>query len=129
MKQLVQSIRQGSVEVLDVPAPQLRGLGVIVRTAASMISAGTERAALEFAKASLLDKGRSRPDLVKQVIQTVQRDGFFRALNVRWRAWTSRSPPGTPAPGLSRASRRRCPTWPSATAWRALGPATPRTRR
>ena len=67
MKQLVQSIRQGTVDVLDVPPPQLRGPGVLVRTAASLISAGTERAALEFAKGSLLDKARSRPDLVKQV--------------------------------------------------------------
>ena len=47
MKQLVQSMRQGTVDVLDVPAPQLRGPGVLVKTAASLISAGTERAALD----------------------------------------------------------------------------------
>jgi hypothetical protein len=82
MKQIVHSIREGSVDVLEVPAPLLRGPGVIVRTAASVISAGTERAALEFANASLLNKARSRPDLVKQVLQKVRRDGLFQAMSV-----------------------------------------------
>lgn len=68
------------MDVLDVPSPQLRGVGVLVRTVASLISAGTERAAIDFAKGSLLDKARSRPDLVKQVIQKVQRDGAMQAL-------------------------------------------------
>jgi predicted dehydrogenase/threonine dehydrogenase-like Zn-dependent dehydrogenase len=76
MKQLVQSMRTGAVGVLDVPAPQLRGPGVLVQTAVSLISAGTERATSEFAKASLVDKARSRPDLVKQVLDKVRRDGL-----------------------------------------------------
>ena len=75
-------MRQGTVDVLDVPPPQLRGPGVLVRTATSLISAGTERAALEFAKGSLLDKARSRPDLVKQVMTKVRRDGIVSALDV-----------------------------------------------
>ena len=82
MKQLVQSMRQGTVEVVDVPTPQLRGPGVLVQTFASLISAGTERAAMEFAKGSLLDKARSRPDLVKQVVQKVRRDGLTQAFGV-----------------------------------------------
>ena len=82
MKQLIQSMRQGTVDVLDVPPPQLRGPGVLVRTATSLISAGTERAALEFAKGSLFDKARSRPDLVKQVMTKVRREGIVSAIDV-----------------------------------------------
>lgn len=82
MKQLVQSLRQGTIEILDVPAPQLKVGGVLVRTGASVISAGTERAALDFAKGTLIGKARSRPDLVKQVLQKVQRDGVAQALSV-----------------------------------------------
>jgi polar amino acid transport system substrate-binding protein len=78
MKQLVQSMRTGVVSVLDVPPPQLAGPGVLVQTAASLISAGTERAATEFAKSSLLEKARARPDLVKQVLDKVRRDGVMR---------------------------------------------------
>ena len=82
MKQLVQSMRHGSVEVLDVPPPQLRGPGVLVRTVASLISTGTERGALDFAKGSLFDKARTRPDLVKQVVQKARREGPVRAVGV-----------------------------------------------
>lgn len=71
---------QGTVDILDVPSPQLRGPGVLVLTSASLISAGTERAAVDFAKGSLLAKARSRPDLVRQVVQKVQRDGVAQAL-------------------------------------------------
>ena len=78
MKQLVQSMRTGAVDVLDVPPPMLMGPGVLVQTACSLISAGTERAAAEFARSSLLGKARSRPDLVRQVIDRVRRDGVMR---------------------------------------------------
>ncbi len=37
---------------------------------------------MDFAKGSLLDKARRRPDLVKQVIQKVRRDGLRQAFDV-----------------------------------------------
>jgi polar amino acid transport system substrate-binding protein len=76
MKQLVQSARNGGVTVIDVPPPQLIGPGVLVRTAVSLISAGTERAATEFAGSSLVHKARRRPDLVAQVVGKLRRDGL-----------------------------------------------------
>ena len=82
MKQLVQSMRTGAVSVLDVPPPLLIGPGVLVQTAVSLISAGTERAAAEFARSSLVGKARSRPDLVKQVLDKVRRDGLVHTANV-----------------------------------------------
>ena len=82
MKQLVQSMRTGAVNVLDVPPPRLAGPGVLVQTAVSLVSAGTERAALEFAKGSLVGKARARPDLVKQVLEKVRRDGLVRTVSV-----------------------------------------------
>jgi predicted dehydrogenase/threonine dehydrogenase-like Zn-dependent dehydrogenase len=79
MKQVVQSIRGGSIGVVDSPFPQLGAAGALVRTSASLISAGTERATLDFAKGSLLEKARSRPDLVKQVLGKMRRDGIVQA--------------------------------------------------
>ena len=38
-----------------------------MRTHASLVSAGTERSIVKFAEQNLLEKARSRPDLVKQV--------------------------------------------------------------
>jgi len=80
MKQVLQHARTGKVSVEEVPAPQLLPGCVLVRIAASVVSAGTERASSEFAKKSLLQKARSRPDLVRDVINKAQRDGILSAI-------------------------------------------------
>ncbi|MEM2001296.1 MAG: bi-domain-containing oxidoreductase [Candidatus Methanomethylicaceae archaeon] len=51
----------------------------MVRTGASLVSLGTERYMLEFARKSLLEKAKSRPDLVKQVITKAQAEGPLEA--------------------------------------------------
>ena len=78
MKQVSQSFSDGRVVVSDVPAPALRPHGVLVRTAYSLISAGTERAKVDLGQKSLLAKARSRPDQVKQVLDKVRRDGLLQ---------------------------------------------------
>ncbi|HME35196.1 MAG TPA: bi-domain-containing oxidoreductase [Candidatus Sulfotelmatobacter sp.] len=80
MKQVLQHARTGEITVEEVPAPQLLPGCVLVRVAASVVSAGTERASAEFARKSLLQKAQSRPDLVREVISKVQRDGIFSAI-------------------------------------------------
>src|SRR5207245_1810235 len=51
-----------------------------VRIAASLVSAGTERAAAEFAGKNLFQKASARPDLVREVFNKVRRDGIFSAV-------------------------------------------------
>src|SRR2546421_7904817 len=93
MKQLLQHARSGEITVQEVPAPQLLPGCVLVRIAASVVSAGTERASAEFARKSLLQKAKSRPDLVREVISKVQRDGVFSAIQtVRSRLDQPQSP-------------------------------------
>jgi predicted dehydrogenase/threonine dehydrogenase-like Zn-dependent dehydrogenase len=79
MKQVLQHARTGEIEVQEVPAPQLLPGCVLVRIAASLVSAGTERASSEFASKNLLQKAKARPDLVKDVLNKIQRDGLFSA--------------------------------------------------
>jgi polar amino acid transport system substrate-binding protein len=76
MKQVVQSFKTGVMEVKEVPLPQLQSKYVLVENAASLISAGTERGTVKVAKASLIEKARQRPDLVKQVIQNMKKEGI-----------------------------------------------------
>ncbi|MEK6289606.1 MAG: bi-domain-containing oxidoreductase [Acidobacteriota bacterium] len=76
MKQVVQSFRTGQLKVEELPPPALRPGGVLVRTACSLISAGTERTIVETAQSSLIGKARSRPDLVRQVFDTFKREGL-----------------------------------------------------
>ncbi|MBS1850845.1 MAG: Gfo/Idh/MocA family oxidoreductase [Acidobacteria bacterium] len=79
MKQVLQYARTGEIAVLDVPAPKAAPGGVVVRIAASLVSAGTERASSEFARKGLLQKAKARPDLVREVLNKVRRDGILSA--------------------------------------------------
>jgi predicted dehydrogenase/threonine dehydrogenase-like Zn-dependent dehydrogenase len=64
-----------------------------VRVASSVVSAGTERASSEFARKNLLQKAKSRPDLVRDVINKVHRDGLLSAIQaVRSRLDQPQSP-------------------------------------
>jgi len=81
MKQVLQSARTGRIEVAEVPAPRVLPGCVLVRIGASLVSAGTERASSEFASKSLLQKAKSRPDLVRDVMNKIQRDGVLSAIS------------------------------------------------
>ena len=81
MKQVLQQARTGEVDVVEVPTPKLLSGCVLVRIAASLVSAGTERAASEFASKNLFQKAKARPDLVHEVLNKVRRDGVFSAFS------------------------------------------------
>ena len=80
MKQLLQNLRTGESEVLEVPAPRPGPNDIIVRNRASVISSGTERMILEFSQHGLLAKAKARPDLVQQVFDKIRRDGLLSAI-------------------------------------------------
>jgi len=79
MKQLLQHSGTGEIRVMGLPAPKLLPGCVLVRIAASLVSAGTERASSEFASKNVLQKAMARPDLVREVVTKVRRDGLFSA--------------------------------------------------
>jgi predicted dehydrogenase/threonine dehydrogenase-like Zn-dependent dehydrogenase len=81
MKQVLQQARTGAVEVVEVPTPKVLPGCVLVRIAASLVSAGTERAVSEFASKNLFQKAKARPDLVHEVLNKVRRDGLLSAWN------------------------------------------------
>lgn len=92
MKQLVQDYDSGEVRIEKMPRPQAKPRGVLVRNHASVVSLGTERQTLEFARSNLLEKARERPDLVKRVWNKVRTDGLFSAVQAarqRLEAWMS----------------------------------------
>jgi len=65
---------------MEVPAPKLLPGSVLVRMAASLVSVGTERASSEFASKNLLQKAKARPDLVREVMSKMRRDGVLSAV-------------------------------------------------
>jgi hypothetical protein len=80
MKQLLQNIKTGKASIEDVPMPTPREGQALVQVATSLVSAGTERMVVEFAEKSLVGKARSRPDLVKQVLDKARREGVVNTM-------------------------------------------------
>ncbi len=86
MKQILQDARSGSLELVEVPAPAPVAGQVLVRNHFSVVSPGTEKMAMDFARMSLASKARSRPHLVKQVLRKLQHEGpmpTYRAVTTR----------------------------------------------
>ncbi len=100
MKQVVQPISGGPVEVLDVPRPSIGPTEVLVRTVASVISSGTERAVTALARSSLLAKARARPDLVRQVVAKARAEGISATARTVRSRLASDVPLGYSAAGL-----------------------------
>ncbi len=81
MKQLLQHLRDGQTVVTEVPLPGVRPGFALVRTAASLVSAGTERTLVSFAEKNLIGKAQSRPDLVRQMIDKARREGLLTTVD------------------------------------------------
>lgn len=80
MKQVLQNLKTGEIEVAEVPQPALRPHHLLVRSRRSLISVGTERASVSSGKASLLDRARRNPERVLKVIDQVRREGIGAAV-------------------------------------------------
>lgn len=86
MFQIIQYQKTGEMFVEELLAPKLKSGGVLVQNMYSLISAGTERTSVETAQASIIGKVKSRPDLVKQVLDNVKKEGLiatFQKVNNR----------------------------------------------
>jgi predicted dehydrogenase/NADPH:quinone reductase-like Zn-dependent oxidoreductase len=76
MKQVLQNLRDGDTVLETVPVPMPGANELLIRSACSLVSAGTEKMLVDFGKASLLDKARSQPDKVKMVFDKLRSDGI-----------------------------------------------------
>lgn len=77
MKQLIQNMRSGTIQTKEVPVPRPGKGFALVKTTASLVSAGTERMVSEFAEKNIAAKALARPDLVKQVLEKTKREGLL----------------------------------------------------
>lgn len=86
MRQVVANLRNGSVEVREVPAPTARASFALVRTEFSLISAGTEGATLQLGRKNPLGKARARPEQAMKLIELARAQGPITAYRVAQRA-------------------------------------------
>src|SRR3982751_5052175 len=99
MKQILRNTKTGGVSVREVPAPVAQRGRVLVRAHASLISAGTERMAVDAGKKSLIARARENPALVKQVIERAKSEGVINTVNAVLAKLGSLSPLGYSASG------------------------------
>ena len=85
MKQVLQHLKTGQLEIAEVPCPQVGKGQVLIQTRASLISAGTERMLVEFSKANLIQKARQQPEKVKQVLDKIKTDGLMPTMEAVFR--------------------------------------------
>jgi hypothetical protein len=94
VRQILQNLRTGKLELAEVPCPVVGSGAVLIETRASLISPGTERMLVEFSQANLLRKARQQPDKAKQVLEKIRTDGIFPTLEAVFRRLNEPMPLG-----------------------------------
>ena len=77
MKQIIQYLNNGKIEVVNVPKPIINQNQVLVRSLNSLISSGTERMLLEFGKSNLISKALQQPEKTKVVLNKIAKEGIL----------------------------------------------------
>ena len=81
MKQILQDLESGDTVLEDVPCPFIANGGLLIRTSRSLVSSGTERMLVDFGKGNLIQKARSQPDKVQQVLEKAKTDGIMPTID------------------------------------------------
>ncbi len=77
MHQLTQNLKDGAMQLLEVPFPALMPGQILVRNHFSLISAGTEGKTVKDARLGYIAKARARSEEVKKVIQSAKTNGWM----------------------------------------------------
>lgn len=85
MKQLLQNLKNGHTEIVEVPTPGLGRGQVLIASQRSLVSAGTERMLVDFGKAGWIEKARQQPEKVRQVLDKVRTDGLMPTVEAVFR--------------------------------------------
>lgn len=80
MKQVLQDMAQGVTSVTLAPTPRCTPGNLLINTAVTLVSAGTERMLVDFGRGSYFQKARQQPDKVKMVLEKVQTDGLMTTI-------------------------------------------------
>ena len=81
MIQILQYLGKGETILAKVPCPRRGARHLLVESAASLVSLGTEKMLLDFGKGSLIAKARQQPDKVVEVLRKVKTDGLLTTVD------------------------------------------------
>src|SRR5439155_13510696 len=80
LKQILQNLRTGSTEVVELPAPRCRRGQLLICSTRTRMSAGTERMLVAFGKAGWFGKARQQPEKIRMVLDKIKTDGLLPTL-------------------------------------------------
>lgn len=100
MRQIVQSVRNGELSLMEAAEPTPRPGTVVIANAFSLISAGTERMVRGLAQKSLLGKARERPDHVRRVLEKLRNEGLVNTVGQVRAKLDERMPMGYSSAGV-----------------------------
>lgn len=81
MKQILQNLSNGGTHIVCAPSPRVTAGSLLINSACTLISVGTERMLVDFGRASFLNKARQQPEKVKMVLEKVRTDGLFTTID------------------------------------------------
>jgi predicted dehydrogenase/threonine dehydrogenase-like Zn-dependent dehydrogenase len=81
MRQILQNFNTGETFVIDAPRPNVSAGKLLISTSVTLVSAGTERMLIDFAKANYLDKAKQQPEKLRQVLDKVKTDGLLTTID------------------------------------------------
>jgi predicted dehydrogenase/threonine dehydrogenase-like Zn-dependent dehydrogenase len=100
MRQVTQRLKDGRIELREVPTPAVDEHSVLIDVRASLLSAGTERTKVVTAREGLIGKARARPDDARQVLEKARRDGIRQTVEAVRTRLGQPSPLGYSAAGV-----------------------------
>ena len=77
MRQILQSLKNGETLLVECPSPQMQEGSVLIKSNKSLVSKGTEGMLIGFGKSGPINKIKSQPEKVNQVIKKVKTDGLI----------------------------------------------------
>ncbi len=101
-RQVVQHLRSGTLELLELPVPRPNAHEILIETRRSLLSAGTERMLLEFGRAGLLGKALQQPDRVRLVLDRLRTEGIAPTLEATFNKLDEPLPLGYSNVGVAR---------------------------
>jgi predicted dehydrogenase/threonine dehydrogenase-like Zn-dependent dehydrogenase len=106
MRQIVQKLKTGQMQVIEIPMPSLQKGCLLIKNHYSLISPGTEGSTVKAARKGYIGKAKDRPQQVKQVVDVLKSQGPVQTYRAVMKKLDSYSPLGYSCAGevLSAAS-------------------------
>ncbi len=100
MLQLTQNLKSGKMQLIETPFPSMGRGKILVRNHFSLISSGTESYKVATARKSLIGKAKEKPEQVKQVLDSLKKEGVINTYNKVMNKLDSLSPLGYSSAGI-----------------------------